>query len=186
MFSIYIYEGPFKQGEKGYDLIREAAARFCAENHLEIDVYSADILKREKGKPYFDGTGLEFSLSHSGLLWMCLIGTSQCGLDIQEVKECKYEEIAKRYFTKEEQHYVELWGIEGFFEIWVRKEAFGKFTGIGLFAEGANFISEKGDILDQLQIDEKTLFLTPIEISNEIKCVVCTEEKVNVEVRILA
>lgn len=69
MNHIYLYEGPFEKGDKGYPMIKEAARRYALENDLNLDLEQAEIVREEKGKPYFADLPLEFSLTHSGQLW---------------------------------------------------------------------------------------------------------------------
>lgn len=82
--SIYVYDGQFKHGDEGFDMIKRAAAMYCRENNIEFDAEKSDITRDEKGKPYFTDMNLEFSLSHTGQLWMCMFSGRPCGLDIQE------------------------------------------------------------------------------------------------------
>lgn len=186
MDSIYLYEGPFEKGDRGYPMIQEAAARYASENALACDLYGAQILREEKGKPYFADIPIEFSLSHSGQLWMCLFSQRPCGLDLQHIKDCEYEKIADRQYTGEEQHYVDLWGLEGFFDVWVRKEAFCKCTGQGFFTQMPSMTTAEGDLKEELLVDGKSYYFTEISIANDLKCVVCSGEPMNIEMRILA
>ena len=100
MNSIYLYEGPFEKGDKGFPMIKEAAKRHAMENNLNFDFDQAQIVREEKGKPYFADIPLEFSLTHSGQLWMCLFSGKPVGLDLQQVKSLEYEKIADRQYTK--------------------------------------------------------------------------------------
>ena len=61
MNHIYLYEGPFEKGDKGYPMIKEAARRYALENDLNLDLEQAEIVREEKGKPYFADLPLEFS-----------------------------------------------------------------------------------------------------------------------------
>lgn len=188
MKSIYLYDGSFEHGEGGYPLIKAAGAAFAREAGIDCDVQGAEILRKEKGKPYFKDLPIEFSLSHSGMLWMCMFSNQPCGLDLQEVKDCRFNDIAKRHFTMDEQRYVELWGIEGFFSLWVRREAFGKLIGDGMFGEMPSFVGQKHDLIDEVSFNGKNYYFTDIEISPELKCAVCTEEKLaaeEIEMRVL-
>lgn len=191
MNRIYIYDGQFEQGEDGWPMIKAAASIYGGEAGLDDDFEAAEILREEKGKPYFVDIPVEFSLTHSGQLWMCMFSSKPCGLDLQVVKDCRFEEIAARQFTAEEQHYVELWGLEGFFDIWVRKEALCKLTGQGIFSEMPSVVSESADLLEHVSAaaagdgDSAEYWFTEIEISPELKCAVCTGEQTEVEMRIL-
>ncbi|WP_419022934.1 4'-phosphopantetheinyl transferase family protein [Emergencia sp.] len=185
MNSIYLYEGPFEKGDKGFPMIKEAAKRHAMENNLNFDFDQAQIVREEKGKPYFADIPLEFSLTHSGQLWMCLFSGKPVGLDLQQVKSLEYEKIADRQYTKEEQHYVRLWGLAGFFDVWVRKEAFCKCTGQGLFTEMPSMADENHDLCEEIIWQGKTYCFTEIPMADDLKCVVCSGEKMDIETRIL-
>ena len=185
MSSIYIYDGPFERGEKGYGLIRQADVRYCGEAGLDYPVLEGEIRREEKGKPYFVDIPLEFSLSHSGQLWMCMVSQQPCGLDLQHVKECRFEEIAQRLYLPKEQHYVDLWGLDGFFDVWVRKEAFAKCTGLGIFSDMPSVVKENSELVSAVDWKDRQYFFTDIEISPDLRCAVCTDDEVQVGLRIL-
>ena len=182
---VYIYDGPFEQGEGGWPLVRQAGLAYAQENGLNYPVWEAEIRREKKGKPFFPDLPLEFSLSHSGRLWMCIFGKSPCGLDLQQVKDCRYEEIAQKHFTTQEQRYVQLWGQEGFFDVWVRKEAFCKCTGQGFFSSMPSVVDENAECLSHLIWKEKVYYLAGVEISPDIKCAVCLTRLEPIEMRIL-
>ena len=92
----------------------------------------------EHGKPYFKGSHLSFSLSHSGDLVLCAISDVEVGADVQRVTDVRWEKLASRYFASGEQMYLSKLKEDGeekardeFFRLWCRKEAFGKMTGEG-------------------------------------------------------
>ncbi len=186
MNRIYIYEGSFEKGEKGWPLIRAAAAAYGREMDLSYDFAAANMERTEKGKPFFVDLPVEFSLSHSGPMWMCMFGSHPCGLDLQMVEPGRgWEDICRRRYTKEEQHYVALWGIEGFYEIWTRKEAFGKCTGNGIFSEMPSMVDSNSDLHPAIKYDGLTYHFEDIFLGNSIKCSYCTTNPVPVEVRLL-
>ena len=175
MKQIYLYDGYFEKGDAGWDMVRWAAAQYGAELGLPYDFASAEIQRTDKGKPFFVDIPVEFSLSHSGVMWMCLFGDKPCGLDLQVVEPKRdYEPIVRRRYTAEEQHYVELWGREGFYEIWVRKEAFGKCTGMGIFSDMPSMVDDKTDLKKVLAWEDLLYTMEALEISPEMKCAVCT------------
>ena len=57
-------------------------------------------------------------------------------------------------------------GVDGFYKIWVRKEAYAKMTGDGIF--GASFPS--------VLTGESGHYFTEIEISDGMKCAFCTPQ----------
>jgi 4'-phosphopantetheinyl transferase len=94
-----------------------------------------------RGKPGLaapDGSGVRFSLAHSGRLMLCaLTRDDEVGVDVEQVRDdVEVAEIARRFFAAEE-----VLGLlalpaaarrEAFFACWTRKEAMLKATGDGL------------------------------------------------------
>ena len=180
MDAIYIYDGEFATGDAGFPMIRMAAARHCLELSRPFDQVAARIIRDEKGKPYFQDVPLEFSLTHSGSLWMCMFSDAPCGLDLQEVKPCDCQKIAKRFFHEDEAQAVRDGGEEAFFRIWVRKEAYCKMTGEGLFGE------DMPSVLADIGIWKgRSYAFTEIDISEEMLCAVCTGEAPDIQLRVL-
>jgi len=157
--KLYIYEDykeifPEHHGRKLTDMMIKKALR-------EHGITEAEILRTEKGKPYVSIPGavngknsssqpddggdsaletkrdlvcneIYISVSHSGRYFVCVISDAPVGVDVQEARSVKAMNIAGRYFTAEEIKYIEETGDEGFFLIWTRKEAYSKYTGLGL------------------------------------------------------
>lgn len=185
MYSVYLYDGPFERGEAGWLLIRAAAARYGREAGLETDFSQAEIIREEKGKPCFADAPVDFSLSHSGLLWICMFGDRPCGVDLQQMKDCEFEDIAKRQFSEDEQHYVRIWGIDGFYQLWTRKEAFCKCTGQGIFSQTPAMVSPDIDLLDEISWQGQSYYLQDLQIADDIKCAACTVEPAEIQWRVL-
>lgn len=188
MNQVYIYDGSFDRGDAGWMLVREAASRYGWELNLPYDFENAEICRTEKGKPFFVDIPVEFSLSHSGVMWMCLFSHGPCGLDLQVLEQDRdWQAISRRLYNGAEQHYAELWGIEGFYEIWVRKEAFGKCTGQGIFWEMPSMVDDNFDLCKVLEYDGVTYTLEEMAIMPEVKCAYCLagEHVEPVELRIL-
>lgn len=132
---LYVYHG--YQGGMGGRGRTEALVRRCAEHYIReermnLGTVSPEILRTEKGKPYFKEAPVEFSVSHTAALWVCLMDREPVGVDVQCVRKCRAEQIASRYFTPDEREYIKRMGEAGFFQIWARKEAYVKFTGEGI------------------------------------------------------
>ena len=115
----------------GHKLIALAAKELCgADNAL--------VLRTELGKPYFAELDIKFSLSHSGERAILAVSEKEIGADIQIMRPISLG-VAKRFFTEKEQAYV--LGADGeearlvrFYEVWTKKEAYGKWDGGGLSA----------------------------------------------------
>lgn len=101
-----------------------------------------EIYEDSLGKPQIDGDTY-FNLSHSGKRAICAIGSMRLGADIQ-VMDRDNAEVAKRFFSKEENDYVfELNDRENikkrFYQIWTMKEAYTKMTGDGIRKDFSKF-----------------------------------------------
>lgn len=200
--NLYFYDGKKLTGQESEKMalncVKSYVKEFGEGEELDIEYRNSlgekelqrskkwDITKSEHGKPFLPKVNLDYNVSHSGLLWVCVVSKQQIGIDIQEVREAKYEDIAKRFFTPDEFHYVELWGQEGFFDIWVRKEAYVKFLGQGFAGEGfSNFsvLDEKGDLKDTIGEGEKSSVVIIPDMGFDIKCAICTKKEESLELR---
>ncbi len=131
---IYVGIGQYK-GTAGEELVKKALADYSGNKYAD-----GSIKREERGKPFFENLPVHFSVSHSGEFWVCLMADFNVGIDIQAYRTLKYEKVARRFFFHEEAEYVSQQGIDGFFQIWTRKEAYVKYMGNGLSGEGlSNF-----------------------------------------------
>lgn len=88
------------------------------------------------GKPYV-ANGPYFSLSHSSKYVACAVSDREIGMDLQRKEPSNKHKMIHRYFQQEEKRVLEKARDEKeiqqlFYEIWTRKEAYGKLTGNGL------------------------------------------------------
>ena len=76
-------------------------------------------------------------------------------------------------------------GLDGFFDVWVRKEAFAKCTGLGIFSDMPSVVKENSELVSAVDWKDRQYFFTDIEISPDLRCAVCTDDEVQVGLRIL-
>jgi Phosphopantetheinyl transferase len=181
--DLYIFtepDGRKNAGGHSDDIIRRSLELYVRDNSLPSQG-AQEILRTEAGKPYFRESDLFFSLSHTGSLCACLIGTQRVGLDIQQMRMTRTVSIAERYFSDSEIEYIEKNGNEGFFDIWVRKEAYVKFLGTTL----AKGISKYDTVYDgRLRgcIGEGTAraVIENVDIGSGLKCACasCSKERI--------
>ena len=142
--------------EKGY----KCYSKTCSYNGSFTDFTTkANLLVSKDGKPYFAGIDLPFSLSHSGDYIVCLFSSYVCGVDIQEKREASYIEIAERFYLRHEIDYVKENGLDGFYDIWTRREAYGKMTGIGFFCDHPSFVDENLNLRSKVKYKEDLFYL---------------------------
>ncbi len=91
------------------------------------------------GKPMLLDHSLQFNLAHSGgLALLAITGRHKVGVDVEQMRATiEIDSIADRYFAPEEQTLLRsLPGenrLASFFQVWTRKEAYMKATGLGLY-----------------------------------------------------
>lgn len=87
------------------------------------------------GKPMIADFPKHFNLSHSGDYVVCAVSDGEVGVDIQKWVPFK-ERTAERFFAPEEWKLLQTLPMgqrtEMFYRLWTRKEAYGKYTGLGI------------------------------------------------------
>jgi 4'-phosphopantetheinyl transferase len=116
--------------------------RMLLGNYLGIEAKHIKFRYGKRGKPgianKYDGMPLDFNLSHSkNLVLYAFIRKREVGIDIEYIRPIpEMAQIVESYFSTKEKE--KFFGLseerrkEYFFELWTRKEAFLKATGIGL------------------------------------------------------
>ena len=111
-----------------------ALAARCLRDYAEqYQIFLSDLtlLRTPQGKPYLEGDRLFLSISHTEQLWGCVVAPCPVGLDLQAPRPVAWESIARRFFTSEEQCFLQDHP-DQFFALWTAKEAFAKLDGRGL------------------------------------------------------
>ena len=155
---IYTYYGNYKN--KRDELLKKAS-----------EIYM------EEKRDVFPG-GLYHSISHTGNLWGCLISNSNIGMDLQEKRDIDCNKLASRFFLPEEGEYVRENGPDGFFDIWVRKEACVKYYKTGLMRDIKSFSVVSGGVLTEFIMYKGSFcYVNSFEYSDEVKCAYCCDAK---------
>ena len=129
-FVIFVYSGDSRETRE---------ARLYEAARLYTGKADGVFVKRttKTGKPYFQNMPeLCFSISHSGGLWACAFGGAPVGLDMEAHRQCRMEDISKRFFHPTEDAYLKSHGfdVKTFFDLWCAKESYVKLTGEGIAA----------------------------------------------------
>jgi 4'-phosphopantetheinyl transferase len=179
---LFLYEGENKNTDV---LVRHAYEMYADENGRDIPD-EIMIGRTENGKPYFENIpDVHFSVSHTGMMWVCLMADFNVGIDIQEQRPVKSKAIADRYFGPAEEHYVALWGDEGFTDLWVRKEAAVKFEGTTLARGIGTEVAYDGDLLPAIKIGGADVVLEGVDMGPYVKCAYAAEKKEDICIRML-
>ena len=133
------------------------------------------------GKPFFrDYPNTFISISHSGSIATCAISDKPTGIDIEQINTPK-EGICERFFSNSECNYIASASdytekTNRFFRVWVLKESYVKYTGVGI-GDFRNFGFSFRKNLPEIKCPNKICtcrFFEP-EIP-EYKISVCTED----------
>lgn len=167
---------PSSRHNKAYELLD-----ILAQKYLKIDNFSLKIKRTDSKKPFVEG--YPFSISHSADLVAVAISSADCdasvngleelniikldadaselGLDIEALGEKSEQKLRKIAYTKFFDNELNLLStyqgveyIRQFCVLWTQKEAYGKFTSVGM-RDSLSFdtTSDRDDI---------SLFTTPI------------------------
>ena len=130
-----------------------------------------DIEREAHGRPFFPGSEIDFSISHSGALAAVSLvkgGKSRIGCDIERIlRRPNTPEVAEKFFSAPEKNYIfgagnlsslgsrsslESFDETRFFGIWTLKECFLKLRGLSVFDMNAvpSFVSDEGSGEEQL------------------------------------
>ena len=92
-----------------------------------------EICKTERGKPYFVGSDLHFSVSHSQNHAFCAVSRKNLGIDAEEMTRNVDLRLAKRILSPTEMCRFDAAADKqaALLRLWVLKEAYGKLTGKG-------------------------------------------------------
>lgn len=147
--------------------------------------FDREIIVSKDGKPSLKNhPEIFYNLSHAGNCAFCIISTVECGCDVEQINQKKFNiNLVKRFFSAGELAEIEnaeddTIKADLFFDFWTRKEAFGKLTG-----EGVNYIIGNKTDFSDLKAFEKNNHCTFMLYSNLKKnqesykfCAVCNNQ----------
>ncbi len=102
--------------------------------NARVDASSLILDRREGGKPHFENSRIEFSLSHShGYAAAAISDESRVGIDVEsaEIPREKASRLAERFFSESEKRELET-NPDSFLRLWTKKEAYSKMQGTPL------------------------------------------------------
>jgi len=112
-------------------------------SYLETEPGTLEFSRNENGKPFLEGSDLQFNVSHShDRLLIAITAGRAVGVDIEFRRDgVTMDSIAERWFSPSEHTFFQRSENpqQVFFEIWSKKEAYVKALGLGIFHELNSF-----------------------------------------------
>lgn len=140
----------------------ELLARKSVADFFNTKFITEEIFYTPKGKPFFKNKeNYFFNISHSSSIIVCATSCYTVGVDVENIRKIS-NNISKRYFTENENKYLETFDIaeypEKFIQLWTLKESYLKAKGTGLAMELSSFSvinSENEFIITETENSEK-------------------------------
>ena len=152
-------------------MIAEKLLETALRKEFNIDLKYEPRAEGEHGKPFLSyRPSLHYNISHSGDYVVCLLADQEVGIDVQVHRKANYERMLRR-MVPEAQYDELLAGADAekkFFEQWVRREAYIKWTGEGLSRDLRSISMDEGShmLLDMEEGYSGAVWaMNPMEIS---------------------
>ena len=140
--------------------VARALLRTVLSHYRQIAPEALEFDYGHRGKPFLRNNleNLQFNLSHSDdMAVIGVIRNTDIGVDIEKIEPDLKEDVAKKFFSAQE--YSVLMSlpvdkqIEGFYQIWSKKEALIKALGEGLYAPLDKFSVHPFVATEQIEIN---------------------------------
>lgn len=150
-----------------------------------FDVKIGDLIisKNRYGKPYFkNNENIKFNISHCDGLIACAIGTTEIGVDVENIRNfdeyvlkrvCNMKEIDETYKSSDSN--------KTFFKYWTMKESLGKALGVGLIYPLKDNIFIKED--NQYLCSYPGLKIKNYEVDKQFLLSICADKNEEIIVR---
>jgi phosphopantetheinyl transferase len=110
-------------------------------------------IKRINGKPFFENLDIYFSYTDTERLQIVAMSRNNVGVDAEYIRDVRYKRIADRFFTHGEA--LSIKKPRDFFNIWTAKEAYSKYTALGIASFRQFDIKKISDIfVTRLEVGE--------------------------------
>lgn len=160
------------ENDRKRTVLGEMLARRAISEQSGIEEDTIIIHRAENGKPYCENASVCFSISHSKEYVVCAAGHYPIGADIEKIrfteprvaKMCCIESDFNYIFgTNELPNAFDAEQLERFFTLWTAKEAYCKFTGVGVSGMRSRSLSQ---IMPSCKIYKTNDYITAVYCEN--------------------
>ena len=131
-------------------MIAEKLLETALKKEYGINLYNEPRAEGEHGKPFLSyRPSLHYNISHSGKYVVCILADQEVGIDVQVHCRVNYERMLRRMVPREQYDEIlsDVNAEEKFFEQWVLREAYIKWTGEGLSRDLRTIPMDKGNYM---------------------------------------
>lgn len=131
-------------------MIAEKLLETALRKEFNIDLKYEPRAEGEHGKPFLSyRPSLHYNISHSGDYVVCLLADQEVGIDVQVHRKANYERMLRRMVPREQYDEIlsDVNAEEKFFEQWVLREAYIKWTGEGLSRDMRTISMDEGSCM---------------------------------------
>lgn len=168
-------------------LISDMLIKILISNNLKLKIKDIVVSKNKFGKPYLKNyKNFNFNISHSGEFVVCCIDAKPVGIDIEEIKQIEYKDIAEKFFVNREYKIIRACNknqqLAKFYEFWTLKESYVKYCGEGLSIPLNSFLIDirAADNIELVNNRERNIcVLDLINIDRDYKLAICSKNKID-------
>jgi 4'-phosphopantetheinyl transferase len=174
------YQEKIKQYRRWQDAQLSLLGRILLFNSIE-EVYRHNphdkVIKHTKySKPYFEDNLIQFNISHSGEIVVCVLSDEyEVGIDIEIMTDIVVDDFKSQMTENEWNNIIKNNKKEAFYDYWTKKEAVIKAHGGGLTIPLKSF-----EIFNNTtKINDEIYNLKEIKIDKKYKCYISLKEDIN-------
>lgn len=147
--SVYRYKNP---ADKSGRMISKLLLETLIKKYFPYQGFSWDHYRKDSfSKPYLEGSAINFSTSHHEATSMvCITSGSECGIDSELLKPVNTD-LYQDFMHSNEKDFIRnhIDPVKSFYEIWTRKEAVLKASGLGVSCELNSVDAHSDEVLVQ-------------------------------------
>ncbi len=156
------------ENDKKRTVLGEMLARRAISEQTGLGIDKISIIRAENGKPYCENADIHFSISHSKERVVCAVSEQPLGVDTEKIRFteprvtracCVGSDFGYIFESSELPNAFSDEQLERFFTLWTAKEAYCKFTGVGVSGMQSRSLAE---IMPNCKIFKDNGFVTAV------------------------
>lgn len=161
-----------------------AALEFCRRAGIDGIPVMPRLYRTSSGKPYVENGNVFVSVTHTPGLAAVAVSDGEIGVDAERSDRVvkNYGRICESRFSRREKEFVRSAGGDGaerFLQVWVKKEAYLKYTGQGLSGFRSSDVFSADGCFTKVPLDGFEIWLYTAEIPAGPVKIVEMDETVN-------